>query len=210
MTIYTNSFVVTGAAYNTPIYTNSLAMNGYSNMNITSDLFVDGNVYSSGRLDVGATVHATFRLASNTNFGGLFEFSGSSNSFAMDWTASKMTDVMTMPLVVPSSNIYNEDTGIISVPIDGLYSLEMQGSFSNDWDSQVTHGVYYKLLDRPTSNCRVAGNIAQGPLVSTCHVGFLNGGERLLPVFYSSDSNTVIVGDNSETYVSFTLATTFS
>ena len=218
MTIYTNSFIVTGAAYNSPIYTNTLGMNGYSNMSITSDLFVEGDVYSSGRLDVGTTVHATFRLASNTEFGGSNEFSGSGagageSAFALDFASSQLTDMISMPLAVASSNIYNEDTGVITIPIDGLYSVDMQGSFSNiDMGNaaSVENGVYYKLLDRVYPDCRIAGNIVRGNLVSTRHMAFMEGGERLLPVFYSSDSNAVLLAEGHETYVSFTLAATYT
>lgn len=212
MTIYTNSFIVTGAAYNSPIYTNTLGMNGYSNMSITSDLFVEGDVYSSGRLDVGTTVYATFRLASNTEFGGSNEFSGGGGSaLALDFASSRLTDMASMSIAVPSSNIYNDDTGVITVPIDGLYSVEMQGSFSNISDAaNAQNGVYYKLLDRVYPDCRIAGNIVRGSLVSTRHMAFLEGGERLLPVFYSSDSNAVLIADAHETYVSFALAATYT
>jgi hypothetical protein len=40
-------------------------MNGYSNLTIDSDLHVQGDVFRTGRVDVGTTIHATFRLTSN-------------------------------------------------------------------------------------------------------------------------------------------------
>lgn len=206
MTIYTNSFTITGAAYNSPIYTNTLGMNGFSNMSIDSDLYVGGNVFSTGRFDVGTTVAAIFRLTSNVTFAASNVYSDTTSAFGIDVGSSDIDEISTLPTIIPASNIYNPSTGIITVPMNGLYNLEMQGSFSN---SHAQNGVWFKSLDAPFPDVRMSANVSQGPLLSTNHTTFLQAGQRLLPEFYSSDSNTTLVADNNETYVSFTLATSY-
>lgn len=201
---------ITGTACNVPVYTNTLGMNGYSNMAINSDLFVEGDVYTTGRLDLGTTIYATFRLTSNVTFEGSNVFADTTNDFALDFLSTNVAGMSNMPTVIPASNIYDATTGIITVPMNGLYNLELQGSFSNaSGASGVENGVWYKFLDSEYPNTRVGANVAQGSLLSTKHMAYLQGGQRLLPEFYSSDSNTVLVADNQETYVAFALATTY-
>ena len=209
MTIYTNSFTITGAAYNSPIYTNILGMNGYSNMTIDSDLHVGGNVFSSGRFDVSTTVAAIFRLTSNVSFETSNVYSDTTNTFSLDFLSSDIGEMSNLPMVIPSSNIYDPNTGIITIPMNGLYNLEMQGSFSNSTQAQTQNGVWYKLIDATYPDVRVSANISQGALLAANHMAFLQGGQRVLPEFYSSDSNATLVADNNETYVSFTLVTSY-
>jgi hypothetical protein len=207
MTIYANTFTITGAAYNMPVYTNTLGMNGYSNMAINSDLFVEGDVYTSGRLDVGTTLHATFRLTSNVDFTASNVFSDTSNVFQLDFLTTNFSNMSNMPLVVPMSNIYDAQTGIITIPMNGMYNLEIQGSFSNDDLTQ--NGVWYKFLDSPYPDVRVAAQVNNASMVYSGHMTFLQGGSRILPQFYSSSSNTILVADANETYIGFTLAASY-
>ena len=212
MPIYTNSLVVTGGTYNSPIYTNRLGLIGYSNMTIDSDLRVQGDVYTDGRMDIGTTIHATFRLSSNTSFGGVNELTAASNVFQLDFASTNFVNMQTLPMAVASSNIYNSDSGVITVPSSGMYAIQLQGSFSNDsgYEGVPQNGVYFNLIDSPYPLARVSGNFGNGNIVSTTHMAFLEGGHRFVPTFFSSDSNATLVAADKETYVSLMIAATYT
>lgn len=112
-----------------------------------------------------------------------------------------------IPMIVPPQSIFNNTTGVITVPTSGFYSLYMQGSFSNtQLDAQ--NGVFFRFLNHSHSNTRVAPVIARSPLVSTSAMKFLLAGDTFVPVFYSSDSNASLLGTEGETLVGFTVLTT--
>lgn len=212
MPIYcTNFYTNTLSGYN--IYANTLSSSNTSNVNIASDLRVNGDVYSSGRMDSATTIFARFRLTSNQSFSASSEIYATSNTFIMDFTNTNMNGMDTMDRVVANSNVYNKNTGVITVPVSGLYYLEMQGSFQNDpgaTSAEVRNGVYYKFLNQTNANARNAAVVSASSLVSTNHIAFLLGGDQFRPIYYSNDSNATLLSTNGETYISFTVLSTIS
>lgn len=210
MPIYTSNFIVYGSATGMPIYANTLGMNNYSNLSVESDLHVTGDVYSTGRMDVGSTIFATLRLTSNVNFSSATngEVFATDNRLIMDWTSTNMTGMNTVPMAVSPGNIYNSNTGVITVPTSGLYSIHLQGAFSNSIQ-QCTNGVYFKFLDHPNPNARIAANTTNGNIVSTSYMGFLSGGDHIKPVFFSNDANAILTA-GGESYLTWMVAATFT
>lgn len=208
--IYTSNFVVLGTISNFPaLYTNSMTAPGLSNIQIYSGLDVTGDVHTRGRMDVGDTIFATFRPSSNISFSNRSEIVAKSNEITMDMTSTDMSAMSNVPMVIQPYQVFNRTTGIVTVPTTGIYTLSMQGSFSNDANaSNIKNGVYYRFLNHSYSNSRVAGNITSGPLVSTSTVKFLLGGDTFTPVFYSNDSNATLLGGTGETFMSFSVMAT--
>ena len=203
MTIYTSNFIVTGTISNFPaLYTNNMTAPELSNIVVKSPLEIQGDIYTNGRMDVGKTIFATFRLNSNIPLNGSNEYVAKSNEMTMDFTTTDMSGMSNVPMTVPPYMVYNQSTGIITVPTSGFYNLSMQGSFSNSIPDAV-NGVYYRFINQSYSNARVAANTSYGPIVSTSAFRFLLGGDRLIPTFYSSDSNATMLGGTGETYVNF-------
>lgn len=206
MTIIANNFYVTGSLCNIPVSANTLASPGFCNLQVVTDMQVRGTIYGTSRLDTGATMFATFRPASN------LQFTASQNqnhggTFRFDWTGSDMS-AMTMPMAVARSNIINVATGVITVPVSGMYNLEMQGAFSNDMNAvNSVNGVYYYFLNQSFNNTRRAAVITKGPVVSTSTAQYLLAGDRIQPMFYSSDSNALLLA-NGETYIGFSVMCT--
>ena len=206
--INANTFTVGGRLENMTLHANSIGANGYCNITIADNLNVTGGIYTRDRMDVGSTIYAMFRLASNMPFS-TPEIKGTSNMFAMDFVSTDMTGMATVPLSVPRSNIYNQNTGEITVPVSGLYHLEMQGVFLNDQNAtNVQNGVYYYFKNLPKPTARMSANMSSGNIVSTSHTAFLLSGDRFVPTFYSSDPGAVLVPSNGETYIRFTVAAT--
>lgn len=208
--ITTNTLNVTGRLANMTLYTNSLdATTGYSNIVVSDNLKVDGSVFTQGRMDVGNTIYATFRLQSNLSFGFSNETHATSNLFVMDWLSTDMHGMEDVNLSVPTSNIFNSQTGEITVPAAGLYLLEMQGLFQNSGNvANPQNGVYYYFKNLPYSSARMAANFTTGSLVSTSHSAFLLAGDKFVPTFYSTDPESSLLPTNGETYVRFVLAAT--
>lgn len=202
MGIYCNNFYTTTLSQGQDIYANTIAASNLSNVSIQSDLRVDGDIYSTGRMDGATTVFARFRLGSNQSFAGSNEFFATSNLLAMDLTSTNMNGMDTMDRIIPNHQVYNQSNGVISVPVNGLYYIEVQGAFSNV-DPAAKNGVYLRFLNHTYPTSRVASVITSSPLVSTNHVAYLLGGDRFQPTFYSSDSNATLLASNGETYVSF-------
>lgn len=210
MPIYTNSLIVTGTN-NTPIYTNTMSMNGYSNVTIESDLSIRGSVYATGRTDVGTVTHATFRLSSNVPFiSDDSEVLATSNMLYIDLACTNMNSIASMPLAVSPMGIYNADSGEITIPTNGLYTLSIQGSFNSVSPASTLNGVYLRFIHGTHPSTRVAASVTTGSLVSTTHTAYLNGGEKFVHVFYSSSSNTILSASDKETYIAFALHGTFT
>jgi hypothetical protein len=208
--IYANALNISGKLQNMSLYTNTMGTNGYSNIVVEDSLHVQGSVFTSGRMDVGNTIFATFRLNSNLPFSNnVTELRAASNTFTMDFTSTDMSGMMGIPMTVPSSNVFNQATGVVTVPVNGLYNLEMQGHFENDpAKTNVENGVYYYFINHPHPAARVQAHMTSGDLVSTSHTTFLLAGDKFVPTFYSNDSNARLVPGNGETYVSFSVAAT--
>lgn len=195
-----------------PIFANTLSSSNLSNISIESDLRVTGDIYTEGRMDIGNTIFTTFRLSSNVSFADhavASEVFATSNTFMIDFTHTDVTGMNGMTLAIPPADIYNEDTGVITVPMNGLYSIQLQGSFSNSTEPAV-NGVYVYLQNHSHSNARVAAITSPGPLISTSFMSYLLGGDRILPTFYSNDPNAFLISDSGETFVSYSVAATTS
>lgn len=207
--IVASNIYVMGTISGMPLYANSIGANNLSNIDVNSDLSVTGSVFTEQRMDCGTTVFATFRQASNISFASSSEIFCSSNTFTMDFTTSDMSGMSIMNPVIPLYQVYSFATGRITVPVSGLYNLEMQGSFSNSPSAtNVQNGVYYRFLNHPNPSARVGANFTSGSMVSTSMQVFLLGGDVFLPTFYSNDPNASLVKNDNETYVKFSVVAT--
>lgn len=153
---------------------------------------------------------ATFRLTSNVPITS-GEWFAESNAIAMDMSSTNMAATSAIPTSVRPWEIYNAGTGVITVPFNGLYSLYMQGSFSNaspaDGSIAVMNGVYYKLPNHPYPDARIAANISASSVVSTTFTTFLLEGDLVKPVYFSSDPDAILLAISGESYVGFTIHT---
>lgn len=209
--IIASNIIVMGTISGIPMYTNNIGANNLSNIDVNSDLSITGSVYTAERMDCGMTMYAMFRQTSNLNFTNSSELFPSSNTFIMDYVSSDMSGMSSMTTVVPPQNIYSFATGRITVPVSGLYQLEMQGVFQNSQGAtNVENGVYYRFLNHPYPSARIGANFTSGSIVSTSVQMFLLGGDVFLPTFYSNDSGASLVSTNGETYVKFSVVATFT
>ena len=211
--IYTCNLVVNGWLSNIPsIQTNNLASLSNTSIRFESDIDVSGSILSTGKVFGGVSIFATFKLNSDIGFSnwgtsrseGGWDVYGASNVFGMDNTVSDMSGMTGMSLSVPLQQIYSPSTGVITVPISGVYSLMSQGRFEGGTTGAMK-GVYYNFLRESLSNARIAANFSTGPLVSSSVTRFLLGGDKVRPVFYSSDSNVTLSASNAESFIHFTL-----
>lgn len=208
MTVYASNIYVSGSVSGMPMYTNTLATNGLSNIIATSDMHVDGNVSTSGRVDTTSSMYATFRLTSNQSFAAAPEITPSSNAyFQYDGTAGDLTTMLTVPLVLPNPNDFNDfSAGWITVPASGLYSLSIQGSFSNNPSFPTPkNGVYFRFLSCANSNSRIAAVFSPHELVCSGITTYLLAGDKVQPIYYTNDSNASLLATNGETFVGFTV-----
>jgi hypothetical protein len=207
--IVASNVIVMGTISGMPLYTNTVGANNLSNIDITSDLSVAGSVFTTQRMDCGMTMFATFRQTSNLSFANSSEVFASSNTFTMDFTSTDMSGMSAVDPVVPPNNVYSVATGRINVPVSGLYTLEMQGKFTNSVGAtNVQNGVYYRFLNHPYPSARVGAQFTSGSMVSTSMQIFLLGGDVFLPTFYSNDAGATLDKTDGETYVKFALVAT--
>ena len=197
---------MTGQCIGNPIYANTIsASNAFSNITIDSDLQVNGSVSSGSYMDVGMQPFAVFRLVSNVPIPS-GEFFAESNTIALDMSSTNMNGTSTIPTSVLPYQIYNANTGVITVPYSGLYTLYVQGSFSNDPAAvSPMNGVYYKLPNHPYPDARVAANVSASSIVSSSFNSYFLEGDLVKPVYFSSDSNAVLLATSGETCVGFTI-----
>lgn len=200
MTINASNFYNTGSMLNIPnIYANNITTPGLSNLTIDSSVDINGamrSLYSKHN----STIYATFRLTSNLPF--TAHERTADDKFVLDFTTTDMTFMNSMPMEIAPNNIFNYTTGLLTVPVSGLYYIHMQGSFSNSVEG-AKNGVYYYLKNWNHSNARVIPAISSESVVSTNHIAYLLAGDKLQPTFYSSDSNAVLLSGAGETNVGF-------
>lgn len=190
------------------LYANTISTPGFSNVQFESGINVKGSISGTGHLDMGATMYSTFRLNSNLMFGPYVNEIMAGSNFIYDYTSADMSGMMGMTMAVPPNKIFNYNTGIVTVPVSGLYCLNMQGSFLNDANNlNADNGVYYKMLNWSYSGARMAANIGKGPLKYTTYTNYFLAGDKIMPVYYSSDPNATLLG-NGETFVAFSVIST--
>lgn len=209
--IFTSNLVITGTVKDMPVYTNTLAAASMSNISIEGGITVHGSVFSTGRIDYGDTMYGFFRLSSNQSFSNASEIYTQSNWFVYDYTSA---DMVSMSNVVSDMNelytLINYQTGVIRIPISGLYHIHIQGKFDNDPNAEnVKNGVYFYFKNYTHCNCRLAANISSGDLLSTSHIAYMLRGDLIQPTFFSNDSNAILEG-NGETYAGFTILSTIT
>jgi len=211
MPVICNNFY-TGTISNTPLYANFLNTSNLSNISVLSDMVVNGVVSTTKHIDTGTSVFATFRLTSNQSFSAQrHEIQASSNTFIMDGTNTNMNGMSSMSMTIPSYQVYNAGTGQITVPVDGLYSIQMQGVFQNDPGfNNPKNGVYFYFQNHTYPNARTCANISASDIVSTTHIAYLLGGDKFMPTFYSNDPNAQLLASGGETYVSFNVHSAIS
>jgi hypothetical protein len=209
--IYTSNLVVTGEMQNVAaLYANNISASDLSNITIKSDTRVQGNFAHTGRIDTGSTIFALFRLNSNRQFGpGISEIYGNSN-FVMDFQSTDMSSMAGMQMAVSPGQVFNYNTGVVTLPVSGLYSLFMQGSFSNNPNNALyDNGVYYRFLNFAHSNARIAASISDfTPIHHTNYVGYFLAGDKIQPTFYSEDPEAILLGGTGETMVGFSVIST--
>lgn len=212
--IYTSNLTITGVLKDIPaLYANTLYSANTSNIHVSSDLSVDGTVATTKHMDLGETIFATFRTTADIPFDGATEVKPSSSNLSIDFQASDLSAMTAsnIPMVIPSYQIFNGATGIITIPTTGLYALSMQGSFSNDAAAvNPVNGVYFKMLNHGHSNARIAPAFTSGPVASTSTMQFMMGNDTVEAIFYSSDSNAQVLSANGESFISFMVMGTVS
>lgn len=204
MGIYCNNFYTNFASCQ-DVYANTLAAsNAASNIEFHNDILVTGDVYSRGRMDSGTTIFAAFRLTDNQLFVGQDMFP-TSNTFVMDFPRTNMNGMDS--ITSQYSNVYNAATGVITLPVSGLYSLQIQGVFQNTPTSLSSHrnGVYFYFTNQAYPYARVMANIVNSTVVSTTYTGYFLAGDTILPAFYTNDDNVTLVAASNETFMSFSL-----
>ena len=156
-------------------------------------------------MEISTTVHAVLRLASNISFESN-EILATNGCLQLDYSESSFAG--NIPLSIPAYEIYNAANGRVTIPTNGLYTVQIQGSFSNVSNNAV-NGVYFRLPNSSTSNARIAGHLTSGNLVSTQLTNFMQAGDVVEPVFYSSDVQSILLA-NDETYLSWMVPITTS
>lgn len=210
MPVYATTVNIMGTVSGLPIYANTLSPNTLSNVSVNSDMRVTGDIFTTGLVDVKSSMYATFRLASNVDFTTPELIPSTTLSLDYDATAGDLSTISRLPLVLPNPDNFNDFTaGYITLPVSGMYNIQVQGAFTNDpAKTDVKNGVYMKFLNRSHPNARLAADFSAAELVSTTFTCYLNAGDQLQPIFYSNDPLATLVATNGETYVTFTVVTT--
>jgi len=203
MSIQTNSLIVHGNVQGTTLLSAGTVSGATgSALNIAGDVAINGSVLSKGRIQFSDTMFLTMRppadivMQTNEHFitgSDMLVDPNSSDATSL----SQLTDVLT---------IWNWNNGSFVIPMDGLYTMELQGSFSNTVPNAL-NGVYWYMRSETNQNSRVAANINNGPVVSASTTRFFLAGDVVQPVFYSSDPNSTLLA-NGETYVSSVILNT--
>ena len=205
MPIYTNTLIVQGALQSTALYAGSVGGAGGSNvpLAIASDVTVAGSVSASGRVDVGAPMYMTMRAVdSNVPLGGA-ERPILTGDMQVDMDP-RSTDATALAQLADVWAIWDGATGNYTVPLDGLYALQLQGAFSNA-DAGALNSAYFYALDGVTPGARLGASMARAPLVRAALTGWFRAGERVRPAFASSDSNATLLAGTGETLLNFVL-----
>jgi hypothetical protein len=202
MTIYANNLVVNGSFNGTSLHANNIGAGSNAVLNVMSDIAVNGSVLSKGRLEAGSTMYMTMRVTSNVDMGANEHYIVNYDMI-LDPSAS---DPVSISAVADYTTIWNWMDGTFTVPVDGLYTLQMQGAFSNSVPD-ATNGVYYYFRNHAYPNARYAANLQKSPIVYSASSQYLLKGDVIQPTYYSTDSNSVILG-NGESYLSFLIPST--
>jgi hypothetical protein len=203
--IYTTNLIVNGTL------TGSVGANtvGTSNptLEISSDVSVNGSVFSRGRVDTADTMFMTMRASSNVPVPGQEVFVQGTN-LLLDPQSS---DARAIGRLADTTSIWNPANGEFTVPVDGLYTLELQGSFSNNAAAvNPKNGVYFYFRNHAHPNARVAASFTkEAELVHAKTTQYLLKGDIIQPTFFSNDPDASLLG-NGETYLSFLINNTTS
>jgi hypothetical protein len=146
-------------------------------------------------------MYITYRLTADTKMNAS-EYACIDNSFQVDEIFSDIKAIAT-----PNEYVYDMTSGLFTVPISGLYNIEIQGSFSNTVPEAV-NGVYFYFLSESHPNGKISPVITSANIVSTARMTYLKQGEVVKPIFYSSDPTTVLMANKGETFVGFTIIQT--
>jgi hypothetical protein len=205
MPIYTNNLVIQGALQDTGLYANTVT--GSNNaLTIMSDVAVNGNVFTTGRVDISDTMYMTMRSTSNVLMGGNEHYVTNSD-MSLD---AQNSDASVLGQMADVYSIWDWNTGKFTVPLDGLYTLQLQGSFSNSPGAEdAINGVYFYYRNHAYPDARSAANMTRSPLVFTSTTQYLLKGDIVQPAFYSTDSNAILYG-NGETFLNFLIQNTVS
>lgn len=206
MTIYTNSLVVQGALNGATLHANTLSgASNASSITIMNDIAVHGNVFTNGRMDVSDTMYMTMRAGSNIAIGSGEHFIRG-NDMLVDLQSSDPTSISKLTNV---SAIWDWTAGKFIVPFDGLYTIELQGSFSNNPAFQnPTNGVYWYFRNQAFPNARVAATMSGRQVAHTSTTRYMLTGDVVQPTFYSNDPDAVLVGGTGESYLAFLITNT--
>lgn len=203
--IYTTNLIVNGTM------TGSVGANTVSGSNATleiaSDIAVNGSVFSRGRVDTADTMYMTMRASSNVPVPAQEVFVQGTNLLLDD----QSSDPRAIARLADVATIWNPADGKFTVPVDGLYTLELQGSFSNNAAAvNPKNGVYFYFRNHAHPDARVAASFTkEAELVHTKTTQYLLKGDIIQPTFYSNDPDASLLG-NGETYLSFLINNTTS
>lgn len=204
MPIYANNLVISGTLSGTPLYANTVTGNNEgSSINIKGDVAVEGSLFTKGRIDFSDTMFLTMRPTND-----LLIATGERIILGDDMIVdAQCSDASALANLTDVASIWNWENGTFTIPVDGLYNLELQGSFSNSQPDAV-NGVYWYLKKQAHANARIAANISRSSqIVSSSSTRFLLKGDVIQPVFYTSDPDAKLLA-NGETYISSLIVST--
>lgn len=204
MTIYTNNLIVHGTFSGSSLHTNNMSSGDTAPINITSDIKVTGNVSTQGRIETGSTLFMTMRVPQDITMRDNEHFIIDTDMI-LDLSSS---DAQSITSIADYTTIWNWENGTFTVPISGLYTLQIQASFENTVPDTL-NGVYFYFVSSSYPDARAATNIVKSSIVYTNTSQFLKKGDIIKPVFFSTDKNATIKG-NGESYLSFLIPSTLT